>query len=48
MDTIDEQRDDGECESAQEWLKRGHMGRKMQYFKGGSWKEAKGTEGSRL
>jgi hypothetical protein len=35
--------------SAEEWLKRRHMGRKMQYFKGEeSWEGAEGTEGSRM
>lgn len=49
VDTIDRQGDDGECESAREWLKRRHMGRKTQYFKRAeSWEGAKGTEGSRL
>ena len=49
VDAVSDQRDDGEGVSAEEWLKRRHMGRKMQYFKGEeSWECAKGTEGSRL
>jgi isopenicillin N synthase-like dioxygenase len=49
VDAVDGQGEDGEGESAEAWLKRRHMGRKMQYFRGeDSWEGAKGTEGSRL
>jgi len=37
--------EDDEGVSTQEWLKRRHLGRKVQYFKGEeSWEGAKGTE----
>ena len=49
VDAVTSQKDDGEGVIAEEWLKRRHMGRKVQYFKGKeSWEGAKGTEGSRL
>ena len=49
IDLVEGTADDDEGVTAQDWLKRRHMGRKTQFFKGrDSWEGTKGTEGARL
>ncbi|KAF2097990.1 Clavaminate synthase-like protein [Rhizodiscina lignyota] len=49
IDLVEGSAEEADGESAQEWLKRRHLGRKVQFFKGSeSWEGAKGTEGARL
>lgn len=49
IDLVAGSADEDAGESARDWLKRRHLGRKIQYFQGEeSWEGAKGTEGARL
>ncbi|KZP01734.1 oxidoreductase [Calocera viscosa TUFC12733] len=42
-------KDDVPGESSAEWMKRRHLGRKLEYFKGPeTWDNARGTEGTRM
>ncbi|EJU03509.1 oxidoreductase [Dacryopinax primogenitus] len=44
-----EAKDDEPGESSAEWMKRRHLGRKLEYFKGPeTWDNARGTEGTRM